>query len=194
MLRRHFIALTAVGVGTLATGLPAMAKEDARPLLLLRGEGDRSVVDGFHDALDAHGVPHPVEAMLDRGLMFDAVRLKSLLVQHKSYRIVAITNDAGAFLLNSAVMDVRGRVLCAGHHIGGSHENAPSRHIFSATAAASGMAGAVYNTQDVAWTRALGGSLGMLAIGVWRPRADVDAVHEKFVDQSVKMATLVADL
>ncbi len=200
MLRRNFIALTAVGVGALAAGLPGSAEaraEAVRPVLLLRTQGDQTVVAGLHDALDAHGLARPKELALDRPIIFNPVALRALLQQYKGYRMVGVMDDCSAILLNSALMDVRARVLCSGHHIGGGSENAPSRHIFSASSRVSGITSAAHDTKGIAWTRALGGSLGLIAAGLWVPRPEADLAANAggtLPDATVKMASLIADL
>jgi hypothetical protein len=123
-----------------AAGIPVRSSNSGtRRILLLRSGGD----DAF--ALPALQIAlrngfSPVESLvLSERLVGSPGAVTKVLSQYRGARLIGIMDDCTNTLLEEALRDLGGSMLCRGRHRGLLHEAAASRHAFTTTGATRGI-------------------------------------------------------
>ena len=127
-----------------AAGVPARSSAaDARRILLLRSAGDDAFARPALQIALRNGFS-PVESLvLSERLVGSPGAVTNVLSQYRGARLIGIMDDCTHTLLEEALRDLGGSVLCRGHHRGLLHEAAASRHAFMTTGATRGIGSAL---------------------------------------------------
>ncbi len=127
-----------------AAGVPARSSAaDARRILLLRSVGDDAFARPALQMALRNGFS-PVESLdLSERLVGSPGAIANILIQCRGARLIGIMDDCTHTLLEEALRDLGGSVLCRGHHRGLLHEAAASRHAFMTTGATRGIGSAL---------------------------------------------------
>lgn len=166
-----------------------------RRILLLRSTGDDAFARPALEVALRNGFS-PVESLaLNEQLVRSPGGIANVLSQSRGARLVGIMDDCAATLLEEALRDQGGSVLCRGHHRGLLHEAAASRHAFMTTGTTRGIGGtlaralaahdAEFLVQEHAlfddgvevrdgcslpaapWPQVLGSAYALMAAGLW---------------------------
>ena len=127
-----------------AAGLPVRSSTSgARRILLLRSAGDDAFARPALQVALRNGFS-PVESIdLSERLVGSPGAMTSVLGRCRGARLIGIMDDCTNTLLEEALRDLGGSVLCRGHHRGLLHEAAASRHAFMTTGATRGIGSAL---------------------------------------------------
>lgn len=169
-----------------------------RPIVLLRTAGDESFIDAAKASLQRTGRSPHAELALTDWLAFDASALRRELGSHRGARIAGVMDNGTGTLLEEAIRDFGGAVVCRGLHSGDVTQRGFSRHQFTSVPESEGIGAAFasamkadgqsFVVQEIAlheprhsagsqraslnrgpWPSLLGASLAQLAAGVWKP-------------------------
>jgi hypothetical protein len=179
-----------------AAGLPVRSSTSGtRRILLLRSAGDDAFARPALQVALRNGFS-PVDSIdLSERLVGSPGAIANVLIQCQGARLVGIMDDRTHTLLEEALRDLGGSVLCRGHHRGLLHEAAASRHAFMTTGATRGIGSALaraltaqraeFLVQEhslfddgveardaeslpaAPWPEVLGSSYALMAAGLW---------------------------
>jgi Arc/MetJ family transcription regulator len=150
LCRREFLRGSLSASALLLTGEAALASVPARsstlqgrPILLLRSAGDEAFAAAALRAGGLRAASPVVSLALDEELVRDPAALRTLLGRHRGARLIGLMDDCTHALLEEALRDLGGSVLCRGYHRGLLHDAAASRHTFTTTSATRGIGSAL---------------------------------------------------
>jgi hypothetical protein len=123
-----------------AAGIPVRSSASGtRRILLLRSAGDDAFARPALQMALRNGFS-PVESLvLGERLVGSPGAVAKVLSEYRGARLIGIMDDCTHTLLEEALRDLGGSVLCRGHHRGLLHQAAASRHAFMTTGTTRGI-------------------------------------------------------
>jgi hypothetical protein len=173
-----------------------------RPLLLLRSADDELFAQSILQTSRQVGATSVIEVALDAANVSAPGALLAALSPHRGTSVLGLMDDFTHCLVEEALRDLGGAVVCRGYHRGPLGSLAASRHAFVSTNASQGIGSTLaaalercdadfrieeqssgYDsarwtalTEPAPWTRVLGGAYARMALGLWEP-APVRTLH-----------------
>jgi hypothetical protein len=183
------------GASALAGDTAPASHSHGRPLLLLRSADDDAFALSAMQVARRHHVSPVAAIALSAGIVGAPDRLRSALAQYRGARLIGLMDDCTHTLLEEALRDLGGSILCLGRHRGLMSCTVGSRHSFTTTSATQGIGTVLARAvaadgtallvqehslcgdeimsrdgsamQAGAWPAVLGASYALMAAGLW---------------------------